>query len=534
MKRYMVIIVAALYILAGYSGSLAGENESVVALSKKVMESQDRFALAAGLEEIKEVYFAEGRFGDFVVFLDSLARKKRAHRGVLDYYAALARYRQLRYLEANQLWDEYFEMGNTYRDEIIERGQRSVDAVLEDDPYAIHARVLLWEFHHHHQDAFVDEAREAVMGAIDEYLRLGAVDPAPVKTAADRFLSGGERGRAKKLYRLYIEKLSMKGMDSADIKAMADEFRAEGNLELAESIYDLFIAAVQKDLAPADAASRMYEIARAFAYRPEGDYDTAYAESVFQKMEDLIGKEAFGEEMLYARALNLQHAHEYVAAKEFYEDILIASPRTPYHNEARFKIGMTTAYAMRNIEGARSHFERAVESPEVDAYVIASLYQLGLFSQWEGQTDEAEVRYTELIEKARELYADTVTLARTRLEEIEEEESIAYNLRTFLDLSFLGEYSRMDMTRVRLRCEPSRVSPEEETLIEATAVLGPTGCFQVDVQYLWSGHTGRVLPGEQTASWSTSFPFEGSKEVNVVVVSPTGFVDRYFVLIDVR
>lgn len=533
MKKYAVAIIAALCVMAQQAPGCAQENTSIVAVSKVLLEADERPTLIEGIEEVKELYYDDGRFGDFVDFLDSLAQKKKAHRPLIDYYVALTRYRQLRHLEENQLWDEYFEKGNSYRDDITERAQRTIDAVLDDDPYAVYARVVLWEFHHYQQDAFVDEARNAVTEAVEEYVRLGALDAQPIKAAADRFLAGGERARSKQLYRLYIEKLSTKGMDSEEIKAMADAFRAEGNLELAASIYDLFIVGVQEELSPADAAARMLEVARQFVYRPEGDYDTAYAESVFERIEDLLTKEALSEEILYERAMNLQHAHEYVAAKECYEQILISNPQTALHNEARFKIGMTTAYAMRNLEGARAHFERAVESAEADAHLIASLYQLALLDQWEGNNEQAAARYSELIEKAGREYADTVDRAQARLQEIEEQQDLAYNLKTFLDLSFLTEHSRMNMTRVRLRSTPSITAVDEDVLIEATAVLGPTGCFQVDVQYLWSGHTGSASVDTQTASWHTSFPQTGTKEVNGVVVSPTGFVDRYFVLIDV-
>jgi hypothetical protein len=55
----------------------------------------------------------------------------------------------------------------------------------------------------------------------------------------------------------------------------------------------------------------------------------------------------------------------------------------------------------------------------------------------------------------------------------------------------------------------------------------------VELQYLWSGHTGEKTPSLYESEFKTSYAYSGTKEINLVVVSPSGILDRSIYLIDV-
>ena len=58
--------------------------------------------------------------------------------------------------------------------------------------------------------------------------------------------------------------------------------------------------------------------------------------------------------------------------------------------------------------------------------------------------------------------------------------------------------------------------------------------MQVDVQYLWSGHLGRDKTVESAASFSADYAHTGTKEIQLVVVSAAGILDRGFDLVDIE
>jgi hypothetical protein len=56
--------------------------------------------------------------------------------------------------------------------------------------------------------------------------------------------------------------------------------------------------------------------------------------------------------------------------------------------------------------------------------------------------------------------------------------------------------------------------------------------MQVELQYLWSGHLGENKPSTSQSSFETSYTTAGTKEINLVVVSPTGVIDRTLDMVD--
>lgn len=63
--------------------------------------------------------------------------------------------------------------------------------------------------------------------------------------------------------------------------------------------------------------------------------------------------------------------------------------------------------------------------------------------------------------------------------------------------------------------------------------MAESGCFEVKVTHLWSGHLGDAKPTELDAQFDTLYVQPGIKEVNLVVVTPSGVIDRSLSMIDV-
>jgi hypothetical protein len=109
---------------------------------------------------------------------------------------------------------------------------------------------------------------------------------------------------------------------------------------------------------------------------------------------------------------------------------------------------------------------------------------------------------------------------------------IEYNLKTFLDLSLKEENAIMDMTKLDLRSNPYRINKDAQVHVSSTPYIAQSGCMQVELQYLWSGDTGTKKPSLTEAEFNTTYKEPGTKEINLVVVSPTGIIDRNIDLVD--
>ena len=60
-----------------------------------------------------------------------------------------------------------------------------------------------------------------------------------------------------------------------------------------------------------------------------------------------------------------------------------------------------------------------------------------------------------------------------------------------------------------------------------------SGCNQVELQYLWSGNLGGANPGVNESNFQGAYVDPGTKEINMVIISPAGTVDRSFAMVDV-
>jgi hypothetical protein len=511
----------------------AQDVDKLVALSKQIIEAKTNEDLNVAFVELKDLYFQENKYNEFVDFLKSLSAKKKTAGTFINYYIALTRYQELKYLEEKQMWDEYFARGNIYRDELTGNAEKVIDSSAATNPLNVYSRLLLWQLHKDQQDAFEQEALESLRRSCFEYAK-SAKDIQPIKEAADKLLEYQERAKSKELYKVYADKVVSSEVNNEQLLSIAADFYQEGNLELSQNFYDVYIDRMQRGGDKEKIIPALISIAKSFAYQDGVPNDPAYAEKIFKKIEQLGAKKAFNQELIYMRAFNLEKAKEYPQAKDIYQDLVKFYPQDAHKNEAIFKTGMINTYILRDIKAGRESFEKlAQQEKEINAHVISGLYQLGLLSQWENDFTKAKDYYAKLLEKAGTNYLETVTLTRQRLKEIEDTGPIEYNLKTFLDISLKEEYSGYKMTKVDLKASIYRLKNNQQTNITSTTYLPESGCMQVEVQYLWSGHTGSAKPGIGQSSFDTSFESAGTKDINLVVVSPSGIIDRSLDLLDV-
>ena len=524
------------------------QEEKATTLAKQIIEAKTNEELYPLFERLKDLYFSrpgiksEGgipplagqdkKYNEFVDLLRPLMQKKKTLAPYVNYYIALARYSQLKYLQETQNWDEYFSQGNTYRDDITQKAKNTIDATTSKDTLNINARLLIWQFHKDQQDVFHEQALSELMNSVLEFAK-GSPDAKPIKEAADKLSLYGEKGKAKELYKIYAQNIITSDIKDDTLANIALGFYNDGNLELAENFYDAYIEKIAKSEPKEKLIPILIELAKSFAYKDDKPSDALYAEKVFTKIEELAGKEIFEQEQIYLRAFNLEKAKEYQKAKDIYIDLVNRYPQTLHADEAGFKVGIIYTYILRDTKQGKTFFDKLVQKEKPSPQLISSLYQLGLLSQWENDYPGAKDYYNKLIEVAADNFSETVALAKERLKEIGEAKPIEYNLKTFLDVSLKEEYATFDMTKSELRASIYRLNKDQEENITASTYMPESGCLQVELQYLWSGHLGQAKPSLNEPSFNTAYTQAGTGEINLVIISSTGIIDRNIDLVDV-
>jgi hypothetical protein len=86
---------------------------------------------------------------------------------------------------------------------------------------------------------------------------------------------------------------------------------------------------------------------------------------------------------------------------------------------------------------------------------------------------------------------------------------------------------------VDLKSSAFKLDAKQTAEINAQSSLPASGCMEVRSEYLWSGNLGSVVPSLEEAAFEVSYPYAGTKEINLVVVSSSGVVDRSIIFLDV-
>ena len=484
------------------------------------------FAQYSELEKLKESYLKDHKYGEFVDYLSKQKTPEAA------YYVALTRYEQLKYLEEGQNWDEYFNKGNDYRQDLEGKAREVINLTTAKDSINVMARCLLWQFHSDQKDVFEQQALEDLLLGVREYAQQEAPDIAPIKYVADKLAAYGENVGARGLYDIYVKKLITPETKEEVLARVADETYEQGNVALATLIYDAYIERISQSYPKDKFITTLLFLAKRFTYKDKGVSDPEYAERIFRKVEEIGTLAAFDEPTLYLRSWNLEKYHDYLQSKNKYLTLLDRFPATSYRDEAVFKCGIIATYVGRGINAGRTYFEQLAASEIMSPHVISSIYQLGLLSQWEKDFERAKGYYNRLLELSAGNYQETVALTEERLKELQGSGEIEYNLRTFLDVSLKEENAFYDMSRVELKSSPYKLTKDEQANIAASPYLPESGCMSVEINYLWSGHLGKESPSTTQQEFATSYFHPGTKEINLVVVVPGGILDRRIDMLD--
>ncbi|MFZ2356647.1 MAG: tetratricopeptide repeat protein [Candidatus Omnitrophota bacterium] len=519
----------------GVSPVFAQDNAKLASLTKQIIEAKNYNETHLAFEDLADLYFKENKYNEFVDFLNSLSKQNKDHQALINYYIGLTRYNQLKYLEEKQDWDEYFAKGNDYRGQIQVSLEKAINSSSNDSPLSLYTRVIIWKFHKDQEDSFYEGALASLLNSAVEYAKL-TKNLQPLKTVADELFSYKELAGAKAIYKIYTRELLSSNTNNEELKRIAESFHKEGNLVLAENIYDIYLERLLKQETKEDFKPVLIEIAKSFSYSAASGFsDPIFAEKVFKIIEDIGGQDAFNEELIFLRAFNLEKTKEYQLALALYVDLIGRYPKSAIIDEVKFKTAIIYAYILGDIKNGRLYFEGLSTKETLSPQVIASLYHLGLLSQWENDSQKAKDYYDKLIERHKDNFKEIFALVQERLKEIQETKPLEYNLRTFLDLTFkgIGGSTLSGLERIDLRASPYRPKKNSEVNIQATSYLSASGCMQVELQYLWSGETGNTQLSSFAPTFLTQYADSGTKIVYLVVVSPSGVVGTAVEIISV-
>jgi len=532
MKKSNILILSAVFILLN-SSIFAQEPFKPEELSKEIIAAKDNQQAFSLLSRSQDLFAQNNKFQEFCDFLKNISQKKKDLEPLSLYFCSLNRYKQLKYLEEKQSWNEYFARGNDYRQEITSSLEQVLKTSAEKESLGIYARLLLWEFYQDQQDVFAEESLDNLMAAAKAYAQTAA-DAIPFKDAAAKLQSYDQKGKARELYKIYIDKVVNAGLKDEELKSMAAGFFKDGNLEFSESVYDAYIERIIKALPKDSAAMELAALAREFAYKDSLSNDPVYAEKIFQKLESLSTKAGFDEPLSYLRAYNLEKSREFEQAKTCYVDLLSRFPNSSYYDKVNFKLGIISAYALRDLKYAREYFQKLAGKDIASPEVISSLYQLGLLAQWEEDLERAKANYLKLKEKAGSGFKSSLGQAEERLKEIAENKLLDSNIRNFLDVSLKEEYSVFNMSKLELKSSAYSLKKDQEFTMTATAYPPESGCLQVALEYGWVGDFGKTEPAFENSSFTSAYAEPGTKFIGLVARTSGGVIDRSIDLIDVE
>ena len=465
------------------------------------------------LEQLKESYFRENRYSEFV---DYLKGTRKANPAQVSYYIALSRYEGLRYLEETQNWEEYFNRGNEYRQEFIKEALNAIKLSSTNEPLFLYAKCLLWQFHKDMQDEQVEAALKDLLFAVEQY-------------------SGSS---SKDLSRPFYDEASdwgKKGRDLSAIKYVADKLSSYAERLNSQRVYNLYLERLIASLQE-DKEFQLVSLAKQLVYRDNEITNLFFAEEVFKKIDQLNPDFILDEQTQYLRAYNLEKIKQYKDAYLQYQTLVQSYPQTSYYAEALFKMGVISAYVLKDISGACDYFTKLTKGSFLKSpQVFASFYQLGLISQYQGDISKAKEYYNALLDKkeAVAFCADLISMAKARLQEIEASQPLEFNLKTFMDAALKENEGVVTLTPVDIKAQYFKLTVNQDVEVSASAFPLESGCMPVNLEYLWSGELGSAEPGNDQCSFTTHYAYPGTKLIGLAVISPSGILGHSLVFLDV-
>ena len=448
------------------------------------------------LAQLKETYFSQHKYSEFVDYLKGFREDNSLPE--VSYYIALSRYEQLKYLEETQSWEEYFNRGEGYRQEFIREALNAGElSSSRQDSLFIYAKCLLWRFHKDMQDDQEEAALLDLLDAVKQYPGLADVDLSALKYVADTLSSYADRLNSRKVYNIYLERL---------ITSLRENKEAE-----------------------------LISLAKQLAYRDEGIGNPFFAEEVFKKIIELNPDLILDEQTQYLRAYNLEKIRQYKDAYLQYQILVQNYPQSSHYAEVIFKMGVISAYILQDTSKAGSYFTELRQSSSPALEVFASLYQLGLIAQYQGDISQAEEYYHALLEKSQGVTfcADLISKTKARLKEIEENQPLEFNLKTFMDASLKEDKDIIYRTDVDIKVQHFKLTTNQDVRVSSFASSLESGCMPVSLEYLWSGDLGSAESANDQYSLTTHYAWPGTKLILLTVITPSGILGCDLVFLDV-
>lgn len=539
MKRIIKINIALVFVFMICTQAIfAQENlDKINSLKDKIKASSTMLEAEPLLSELSDLSAQENKFNELYSFLVSLESNDVFNKDAyLYYYEALARFKQMEYLQENKIWQELFDNKNTYISIFNSALEKAEELNAGANSLALKLKFIKAQFNKEDENLSINTL-EDLYNLAKQYAEVNN-DVNVVREIADELLKDKQTTYARKLYNVYVNKLSESDISKEDLVKIADEFLKENNIDLAVSLYDAYLDKLANSSDDKDAVmKRMFEIADKFRHIGWQDaQDPFFAEKIYDRINTLYNIQAFDEISQYKRAYNLERIKEFDLCLQEYLKLTDSFPQYKDKDRIYFRIGVINAYIFGRIDEARKYFQKIKdEFPQSQDY-FNSLYHLGLLDHWQNNLEKAKEFYKEILDKTKDLTQkpEITKMAEARLKEIEEIKPIEYNLRTFLEAVLEERPEEIPYLQLELYVKDAKAYLDENLKYYVNSYMTETGCLQEDFTYLWSGNLGRNQNPFNQFEFETDYQDNlGTKVVNVVLVGPSGIVGGTIEMADI-
>ena len=507
---------------------LAQEEPTGVSLLKQQLESSKAPEESELLFiELLNIYAQDNKFNEFYNLLEGLEKNKKFRESpLIFYYKTLARFRQMQFLEENKMWQELFDNKDSYIADLDRSLAKAKKLNTSLNPLALRLRFLEAQIKKDDDQALIN-ALEDLFNLASEYAQTNS-DVEAIKDIADELSKEKEDNYARKLYSVYVSKISKTDISQEELETLAQDFLEKDKVDLAVSLYDVYLDRVTESQQGKNIIlEQMFGIAEKFLHPgwQEG-VDPFFAEKLYEKIESLYNVESFDESSQYERAYNLERIKEHEPCFLEYLKLVNRFPKYQDRDRIYFRLGILSAYEFNKVDEAEEYFLKVVNDFPKSVDFLNSLYHLGLLEHWRGEFKKAEEFYNRILESTKELEEKPgiVTMTESRLKEIEKNKDIEYNLRMFLK-SVLEKKEETPYLKLELFANSAKDYLVKDIKFKTSSYFTDTGCLQQDFTYLWSGQLGSNQNPFNEFKFETNYKNTGTKVVNVVLIGPSGIVD---------
>ncbi|NQU18991.1 tetratricopeptide repeat protein, partial [bacterium] len=442
------------------------------------------------LTELLDVYAQGNDFDEFYNFLETVEKKKIFRKtSIVYYYKALTRFRQMQFLEENKMWQELFDNKDSYiadLDKSLAKARKLNTCV---NPLALRIKFLEAQTKEDDEASLI-ETLEDLFNLAKEYIETEN-DVEVIKDIADKLSEEKQDTYAKKLYNVYVTKISRADIGQEELKKIAEDFLKKDKVNLAVSLYSAYLDRLTGIPEDRDAIIKeMFDIAEKFEHPGwrEG-VDPFFAEKLYEKIESLYNVESFDEFSQLQRAYNLERIKEYESCFGEYLRLIDIFPNYQDKDRIYFRLGILSAYEFNKIDEAKEYFLKVTNNFPQSLDYSNSLYHLGLLNHWQGNLKKADEFYKKILEKTKDIKdkPEIALLAESRIKEIDDDRDIEYNLKMFLGAVLVEIEEEKPYLHLELFARAGKDYLDETIKFQTNSYFTDTGCLQEDFTYLWSG-----------------------------------------------